>query len=186
MRIKKIKRNKYKNKQLRDFSFIGCLILIIPFIATSCFSVKYSMSGASISPDLKTLSIQAFTDRSNSGQPSLSQQFTIKLRDKCKTQTRLTIIPDGGDANFEGEITEFDVQPTAIQSNETAANNRLTVTISVKFTNAVEPKYNFDTKFSTYRDYSSGTSLNAAISDLLPKIIDELTENIFDRAFVNW
>ncbi len=170
----------------RKHFVIIIMLLLVSFIAGSCFSVKYSMSGASISPDLKTLSIQLFSDRSSSGQPTLGQQFTNALRDKCKAQTRLTIIPDGGESNFEGEITGFDVMPTAIQSNETAANNRLTLTVHVKFTNSIEPKYNFDTNFSSYRDYSSSESLNAAISDLMPKIIDELTENVFDKAFVNW
>ncbi len=144
------------------------------------------MSGASISPEVKTLSVSYFTDRSNSGQAMLSQQFTDNLRDKCRSQTSLKILTDGGDVSFESEIVGYDVQPTAIQSNDQAAKNRLTVTVHVKFNNSIDPKLSYDSNFSRYQDYSSTQSLDQAAAQLLPTIIDQITDDIFNKAFVNW
>jgi hypothetical protein len=168
-------------------SFICHFLLVMcAFIISSCFSVKYTMSGASISPEVKTLSIQYFTDRSNSGQSMLSQQFTDNLREKCRRQTNLKIITEGGDVNFESEITGYEIQYTAVESNNTAAKNLLVITIHVKFTNSIDTKLSYDASFSRNQEYSSSETLDQAAPKLIPIIIDELTEDIFNKAFVNW
>ena len=43
----------------------------------------------------------------------------------------------------------------AIQGDETAAMNRLTITVSVSFTNKFDETQNFEQSFSRYADYSS-------------------------------
>jgi hypothetical protein len=176
---------KNKHRQMKQSGLLF-LLFILSISATSCFSVKYSMSGASISPEVKTLSIQYFSDRSPSGQPAFSQQFTTAMIDKCRSQTSLIIIANGGDVAFEGEITGFDPQSTAIQGNDQAAKIRLTITVHVKFTNAVDPKLNFDSNFSRFEDYPASQSADQAYKTIFPKIIDELTEDIFNKAFANW
>jgi hypothetical protein len=177
----------HKKKHGNSYSpFLFIFFVTLSVITTSCFSVKYSMSGASISPELKTLSVQYFQDRSNSGQPSFSQQFTTALLDKCRSQTSLTIITDSGDASFEGEITGFESQPTTIQGNDQAAMYRLTVTIHVKYTNSADQKFNFDTSFSKFKEYQATKTLDQVSSTIFPQIIDELTEDIFNKAFANW
>jgi hypothetical protein len=171
-------------KHLAFFRYLSLLVFI--FTICSCFSVKYSMSGASISPEVKTLSVTYFTDRSNSGQSTLSQQFTDNLREKCRRQTSLKIVTEGGDVNFDCEITGFDITPTAIQSNDQAARNRLTVTVHVKYTNSVDPKSSYEANFPRYQDYTSTKTPEEVYPELLPKIIDDITEDIFNKAFVNW
>ncbi len=161
------------------------IIVLLAIIDSSCFTVKYSTSGASISPDLKTLSVIPFQNRS-SAPPSFSQDITNKLIDKCRSNTSLTLITEGGEANFEGEIIGYDTRPTAIQGNETAAQNRFTITIHVRFTNSVDPKFNFDTNFSRYKDYGSSLTLDDAANLYTPEIVDQLLEDIFNKAFVNW
>lgn len=173
-------------KVLKSQFITGLLIVLALSGLNSCSSVKYSMSGASISPDVKSLSVQYFPNRALIVNPELSQKFTDGLREKCKAQTTLTILTQGGDVNFEGEITGYDVRPTAIQGNDVAAKNRLTITVRVKFTNTVEPKYSFDSSFSRFKDYESNKDLSSVAGELIPLIIDELTEDIFNKAFVNW
>jgi hypothetical protein len=176
-----------RRSNLIRFSFICHLSFVIcAFLISSCFSVKYTMSGASISPEVKTLSIQLFTDRSPSGQSMLSQQFTDNLREKCRRQTSLKIITEGGDVNFESEITCYDFQPTGIQSNYEPAKTRLTITIHVKYTNSIDTKLSYDTSFSRFQDYPSSENPDQVTSKLIPLIIDDLTEDIFNKAFVNW
>ena len=118
--------------------------------------------------------------------PQFSQQLTEKLRDKIRQNTSLTLISEGGDAIFEGEITGFSQQPTAIQGNDQAAKDRFTVTVKVRFTNSIDPKQSFDASFSRYRDYTATKSFEEGTAEFLPAIIDELTEDIFNKAFVNW
>jgi len=43
------------------------------------------------------------------------------------------LVNDGGDLIISGEITDYNTRPTAIQSNDLAAQNRLTITLRVSF-----------------------------------------------------
>ena len=101
--------------------------------------MNYSFSGASISPLVKTISIQYFQNRASLVQPGLSQYITDALIDKCKAQTSLKFTNDIGDVNFEGEITDYNTRPLTVAADAQAAMNRFTITVKVKFTNTIEP-----------------------------------------------
>ncbi len=163
------------------------LIMAMIFINQSC-TIKYSVSGASIAPEVKTVSVQYFIDRSPEvGSPGLEQYLTDELKDKFKSQTDLTIVNDIGDLNFEGYITKYDpTRPMAITNDEKAAQNRFTIEIQVRFTNEVQPEWNFDQKFSQYIDYDSDQDFNAIEQELMEDIVEKLIEDIFNKSVVNW
>ncbi len=146
----------------------------------------YSFTGASISPDIKSISIQQFPNLALLVQPTLSQTFTMALRDKFASQTNLNIVQNNGDLNIEGEITGYTNQPVAIQGNQQAALNRLTITVKVRFTNKKNNKQDFESTFTRYRDYSSQSNLSAVENDLIKEINTDLVEDIFNKAVVNW
>ncbi|HOU30234.1 MAG: LptE family protein [Bacteroidales bacterium] len=165
--------------------YASVLIVLLFFSASSC-RVSYSFSGASISPQVKTLSVQYFQNRASLVQPGLSQALTDALIDKCRAQTRLSLVNGFGDVNFEGEITDYNTRPLTVGADSRAAMNRFTITVKVKFTNSVEPQYNFEKTFSRYEDYDSRLNLSDVEKDLSEKIIALLVEDIFNAAFVNW
>jgi len=144
------------------------------------------MSGASISPDIKTFTVKYFQKTSALGPSSLSQTFTEKLKDRFISQTSLKLVEKDPDLIFEGSINNYAVTPLAIQANETAAQNRLTITISVKFTNLKNEKQNFETSFSRFADYSSSQTLSAVEDGLIAQITDQLVDDVFNKAFINW
>ena len=152
---------------------------------TGC-KVSYSFSGASISPQISTLSVQYFQNRAALVQPGLDQNLTDALTDKCKSQTRLEIVSNLGDVNFEGEITEYRTMPLTVAADAYAAMNRFTISVRVKYTNTVDPDLSFDQIFSRYEDYDSSLDLSAVEQDLVEKIIEMIVEDIFNKAFVNW
>ena len=146
----------------------------------------YSLTGASISPEVKTAGVPYFQNRASVVQPMLSRELTEKLKDKIQSQTDLKLVNESSDVLFEGEISNYVVSPAAITGENVAAKNRLTITVKVKFTNSKESQYDFDTSFSRFEDFDSNTSLDAVETDLIDKIADQLVEDIFNRAFVNW
>ncbi len=165
---------------------LAAYFIVISILTSSCITVKYSTTGASISPNVKTCTVRYFQNRAPIVRTWLAQQFTDKLREKIQNNTSLTILNDGGDVYFEGEITGYNVSPQALQGNDQAALNRLTVTVRVRFVNTIEPKYSYDATFSRYQDYSSNQTLDQVEGTLIKTIIDELTEDIFNKAFSNW
>lgn len=168
-------------------AFQHCLLPIaICLLALSSCKVRYSFSGASVSPDVKTVSIQTFKNNASLAPPTLSQSLTEAVKDIFTSQTNLGIVSQGGDLNFEGEITNYLTSPVAIQSNDQAALNRLTITVSVKFTNSKDEKQNFETTFSRYADYSSTQNLTAVQDELVRQINEQLVQDIFNKAMINW
>jgi hypothetical protein len=166
----------------------GKRILIILFGIIFIIQVGcgiYSFSGAS-TEGLKSVSVQYFQNRASLVQPGLSQALTDALSDKCKAQTNLNIINGLGDANFEGEIADYNTKPLTVSADATAAMNRFTITVKVKFTNSIDPDKSFEQSFSRYEDYSGSSDLSNVEAELSEKIIEMIVEDIFNRAFVNW
>jgi hypothetical protein len=177
--------NRKRNINLPSNRFIILLIIAGLTMVSGC-KVKYSFTGASISPQVKTVSIQYFQNRAPLVQPGLTQYLTDALIDKCKGQTNLKFINGIGDVNFEGEIKEYNTLPLTVGADASAATNRFTITVAVKFTNAIEPELSFDQTFSRYEDYDSNLNLSDVEKNLSDKIIEMIVEDIFNQAFVNW
>lgn len=146
----------------------------------------YSFTGASIPPGAKTVSIKYFPNNADLVEPTLSQTFTDALRDKFASQTNLDVISENGDLQFEGAITNYEVTPVAITGDQTAALNRLTIAVKVKYTNTLDEAADFESSFSRYEDYPSEKDLTEVQQGLIDEINEMLVEDIFNKAVVNW
>lgn len=162
------------------------ILLLIPLLLLAAGCGVYSFTGASIPPEVKTVSVAFFPNKASLVQPSLSQTFTEKLRDKFVSQTNLTLLESNGDLRFEGYIADYNSQPIAIQGNEQAALNRLTISVKVKFENTKDPKQNFESTFTRYSDYDSRQDLTSVEISLIGEICTQLVDDIFNRAVINW
>lgn len=160
------------------------VLLVITLFSAGCG--VYSFTGASIPPGAKTVSVQYFQNRAQLIEPTLSSYFTDALRDIFVNQTTLKMVDRNGDLALDGEIVDYKTSPEAIQGDQTAALNRLTITVNVRFVNKLEPEKDFEQKFTQYKDYSSDTDLSAVKDDLISEITDMLTTDIFNKAVVNW
>ncbi|MDD3877452.1 MAG: LptE family protein [Bacteroidales bacterium] len=146
----------------------------------------YSFTGASIPPEVKTISIGHFENQANQVQPILSQTLTDALKDRFLSQTSLNVVNGAADMSIEGAIVNYITAPVAIQSDDKAALNRLTVGIRVKFINEFDETKNFESTFSRYEDYDSKLSLSTVEDALIKNIVDALVEDIFNKTVVNW
>lgn len=152
----------------------------------SC-KINYSLTGTSIAPDVKTFSVQDFPNRAPMYVPTLSQSFSEKLKDKLLTQTSLQLVTSGvGDLDYAGEITGYTVTPIAVTGSETAAQNRLTISVKVTFTNTKDPKQDFVKSFSNYEDFDASESIEDVEQELIDQILEKITEDIFNNSVANW
>ena len=165
---------------------IAGLCICATLAAVYACKVSYSFSGASIAPEVKTVSIQQFQNLATLVVPVLSSQLTEALQDKFSRQTRLTLVREDGDFSFEGDITNYTSTPIAVTGDEYASMNRLTITVKVNFVNKIQPEYNFSRQFSAYEDYDSNQLMQEVEPTLLPQIIEKLVDDIFNQAVSNW
>lgn len=167
--------------------FRGAIIALLGFsLALAGCSVRYSFTGASISPDVKSVTISPFPNVAPLVNPTLSSTLTEALKERFSSQTSLALQDFGGHLQFEGEITGYSVAPTAIQGDETAALNRLTVVVQVRFRNLKDPSADFDRSFTAYEEFDSNLQITQVESSLVPEIVKRLVEDIFNASVARW
>ncbi len=159
-------------------------LLAATLAAVSCGI--YSFTGTNIQSDVKTISIPFVEYKALRVNPSLSNELTEALQDKFRKLTTLEQVDVDGDLELVCEVTGYDVKPQAVTANEVAAQNRLTVTVKIEFTNRKYPEDDVSQSFSAYEDYDSSNSLDAVESTLCTTIIDKLVEDIFNATVAQW
>lgn len=162
------------------------LFALSVLLAGCAFKINYSFSGASIPPEAKTFSVAYFPNNAAMVAPILSTTLTEALQDKFNRQTRLVQVPEGGDFAFEGEITNYTSTTASVSTQDMALNNRLTITVKVRFTNAINEADSFNQTFTAFEEYESTRLLTEVEGDLIPQIVDKLVTDIFQAAAAQW
>jgi len=145
----------------------------------------YSFTGASVSPDVETFTVKTFEDDLLEN-PNLRQLLTDGLIAKLTSNTNLSPVRLDGDLNFEGKITRYQITPVTTTTTSSAAESRLTIEISVKFTNEAEEDKSFEQRFSDFQDFDQNADFTSAEAGLVDEINERLIDKIFNKALVNW
>lgn len=150
------------------------------------FRGGYSLSGASIPEGAKTFSVAYFPNNAPMVSPSLSSTLVEALKDKFSRQTKLQLVEENGDFAFEGEIVGYTSTTASVSSDDYAILNRLTITVKVKFTNAIVPENSFNHTFTAFTDYESTQLLTDVQTELDAEIVSQIVTDIFQAAASNW
>ena len=146
----------------------------------------YSFTGTNIQSDVKTITIPFVEYKALRVNPSLSNELTEALQEKFRKLTSLEQVDEDGDLELVCEVTGYDVKATAITAGEVAAQNRLTVTVKIEFTNRKYPEDDVSQSFSAYEDFDSANSLDAVEGTLCTTIIEKIVEDIFNATVAQW
>ena len=161
-------------------------IYLILIIGLSACKIEFTLKGASVPDNLKTFTVQYFENRAPLINPTLSQDFTEALKDRVTNESRLVLEEQNGDIDFSGEITGYSIRPMAIQADAVSAETRLTVTVKVRYRNFKDPKSNWESSFKAYQDFESDQNINDIEKELTDLIIEQITQDIFNKAFSDW
>jgi len=170
--------------RIQKYTAISLLFLLM----LGC-TISYRFNGATIDyTKTRSISIDYFPNRARMVNPSLSQDLTQGLQDIFTRQTRLDMLPNGGDLEIEGEITGFDIQNMGVRASDSyTSETRLSVTIQVRFTNHPDPSQDLKQSFSAFRVYDNASmTLDEAQNALLPEIIEELADLVFNATVGRW
>lgn len=166
-------------KLLNNFIFFTSILLLI-----GCGA--YSFTGGSTG-DAKTLQVDFFPNQAAEVQPTLSQRFTQDLQDLFTRQTNLTLTKSNGDLYFSGEITNYRITPMSATADQTAAQNRLTITVNVRYVNKLVEKDNFEKQFSFYSDFPASSLLIGSVQEAaFDEILERITQDIFNASVAKW
>jgi len=148
----------------------------------------YSFTGADIDySTTKTFQVNYFENNAPIVEPGIARDFTQNLQDLLLNQTSLDLVNNNGDLIYEGEITQYYIAPITATANNTAAQNRLTISVRVRFYNTNKEEKDFEQSFSFYFDYDGGTQLTGSSLDAAVAVIFErITQDIFNKSLANW
>jgi Lipopolysaccharide-assembly len=160
------------------------IVLILSITFVSCGI--YSFTGADTG-NAKTFQVNFFQNNADLIEPGLDIDFTNALQDLMQNQTNLNLVNTGGDLVFEGEITEYRIAPMTATAQNTAAQNRLTISVNVRYFNTLDEEKDFETRFSFFYDYPANDQLTGSVKDEAFEVIFErLTQDIFNASLANW
>lgn len=167
---------------MKKVAFLLSLAAI--FLMQSCGI--YSFTGADTG-DAQSFQVNYFQNQADLVEPGIDRTFTLQLQDLIQNQTSLSLANNNADLIFEGEIIDFYVAPMTATAENTAAQNRLTIAVNVRYYNTLEPEKDFERRFSFYYDYPANAQLvGGTLETAVNEIFDRLTQDIFNAALTDW
>ena len=165
------------------------LTLSLLFLINACGN--YSFTGASIPEGTESFQVNLFENNAGNNpgsifEPGLDRDFTTALQNILENQTNLQMVQSNGDLVYEGEIIEYRVSPMTATANLDAAQNRLTITINVIFTNFNSEEDNFEQRFSFYFDFPAAEQLVSVKNEAHEIIFERITQDIFNASLAKW
>ena len=160
------------------------LVLIIAFSLNGCSVYNFTGTGKI---DAKTFQVNYFQNNAELIEPGIERTFTIELQDIIQNQTNLNLVTSGGDLVYEGEIVEYRITPMTATADQRAAQNRLTITVNVRFSNKNKEADDFEKRFSFYHDYDGSKQLiGSDLTAALDQIFERITQDIFNESLAKW
>ncbi|WP_179321203.1 LptE family protein [Winogradskyella helgolandensis] len=165
-------------------SFKYFLIVGICLVCFGC-KVNYSFTGITETPE--TFQVNFFQNNADLVEPGLDQLFTNALQDLILNQTSAQLVTSGGEVIYEGEIVEYRIAPMTATAENTAAQNRLTIGVRVRYINTKDEEKDFERNFSFYYDYGASEQLSGSIkSAAFDEILERLTQDILNASLADW
>lgn len=167
-----MKKTQYLLAILSLFTLVGCSV--------------YNFTGTG-KIDAKTYQVSFFQNQADLVEPGIDRDFTLALQDLIQNQTNLSLVSNGGDLKYEGEITSYRITPMTATADQKASQNRLTIRVNVRFANKNKEADDFEKTFEFYYDYAATTQLvGAALDTAIEEIFDRITQDIFNESLAKW
>jgi hypothetical protein len=148
----------------------------------------YSFKGISIDPDVNTFFVQNFETSASNAPPTLALDFTERLKDKIRSESRLVLKSDNPDVEFTGRIASFVVVPVAPKPGEVVSLNQLKISVAIKYINNKNEKKSWPNERtkSHFAEFSNTADLLTVQDELIRQISIQLLDDIFNEAFNDW
>ena len=158
--------------------------IAISLLVNSCG--VYNFTGAK-PVDAKTFQVNYFQNNAPLVEPGIERTFTIELQEIIQNQTNLNLVSQGGELLYEGEIVDYRITPMTSTADQRAAQNRLTISVNVRFSNRNKEDDNFEKRFSFFYDFDANQQLvGSQLTTALDVIFERITQDIFNESLAKW
>ena len=165
------------------------LIILLCLCLSSCGI--YNFTGGDVG-SAKTFQVNLFQNYATQSpgstfEPGLDRDFQQALQNRIQDQTSLDLVNNGNaDLLYEGEIVEYRISPMTATAQQTAAQNRLSMAVKVRFFNKTKEDVDFEQRFSFFFDYDATAQLNSVQVEAHEIIFERITQDIFNTSLADW
>ncbi|WP_127018978.1 LptE family protein [Flagellimonas beolgyonensis] len=165
---------------------IGIMGLLLSLY--SCGAYNFSGADIGTATTFQVNFFQNYADQTPGSTivPGLDRDFTLALQDLINNLTSLSLTGNNGDLVYEGEIVEYKVIPMTATADQRTAQNRLTMSVNVRFFNTTKEDADFERRFSFFYDFDAAASLTSIQAAAHEEIFERLTQDIFNASLGNW
>lgn len=165
------------------------VVFLVFIVLTSC--KYYSFTGASIPEGAETVQVNFFSNNAANEvgsvfEPGLDRDFTNAIQEMLLNQTNLELTNVNGHLIYEGEIIEYRVTPMTATAQQTAAQNRLTMAVNVRFFNTLDDEDDFEKRFSFFYDFDAIVQLQSIQAEAHEILFERITQDIFNESLAKW
>lgn len=165
-------------------SFLKIIVFFLFIIVSSCKYYNFTGTG---SINAKTFQVNYFQNTADLVEPGIERTFTLALQEIIQNQTNLNLVSQGGELLYEGEITEYRITPMTATADQRAAQNRLTISVMVRFSNKNKEEDDFERRFSFYHDYPANEQMTGSrLTTALDEIFTRITQDVFNESLAKW
>lgn len=158
------------------------VIVLVVFGLASCYRFK----GASIDANLKTIQVSNIRMETAGGPANLSLEINERLKEYFQRNTSLKINNNNPDLLIEGSIIGYELTPQAPTGDDKAGLNRITLRVQFRLTNRLDEDKNFEQEFSFYQDFPQSQTLTQVEKALIPKLVDQIILDLFNKIAGDW
>ena len=167
---------------MNKISIFQFVLFIVPLLLLyGCYTFQDASTEG-----LNSAHVEFFPNQAEIINPTLSQAFTERLKNKILSESTLKLRNENPDVTFKGAIIQYNTQPIAASSSETSSLTRLTIGVRVDFIHNLDEKKSWTSTFTQFEDFNSNVNFSAVEQSLVTQINEKLVDEIFKRAFVNW
>jgi len=160
----------------------GCFIVLISAVLFG--SCTYSFKGASPPEGIKTIYIPNFRDESGFGLPTLSEEMTTLLKGKFINDNTLEYAEKTtADGMLDCIIKGVKDEVQVVSGNEQVSRRKVTIVVSVDFSNLRKQKSIWKKDFSNWGEYSIGAEPRTIA---LTQAVNKVTEDILIETVSGW
>ena len=168
--------------KMKKINFLFAILLLFTF--SSCSVYNFTGTGKI---DAKSFQVNYFQNNAPLIEPGIERIFTQRLQNLIQNQTNLNLTSSNGDLVYEGEIVDYRISPMTATADQRTAQNRLSITVNVRFINKNKEADNFEKRFSFYNDYDGSNQLvGPVLNENLDFIFERITQDIFNESLAKW
>tara|TARA_R110000796_G_scaffold250788_4_gene380796 strand:- start:170037 stop:170555 length:519 start_codon:yes stop_codon:yes gene_type:complete len=166
--------------------YLFTTIALVTFVSCGIYNFTGGDQGSAKTFEVRLFQNYATQSPGSTFEPGLDRDFTQELQNLILNQTSLDLTPSNGDLLYEGEITEFRISPMTATANQTAAQNRLSIRVNVRFFNKTKEDVDFEQPFSFFYDYPANSNFSSVKTAALEEIFERITQDIFNASLADW